>query len=155
MIETVPCQPTLAIRLRCTPDEMSARVHEALSRVRDRMEAAGASAAGPPYTRYLAHDAMAGLFELEVGVPLESAMAGADEFVASELPGGHVAQLWHAGTYSTLGQSFAKLGQLVSEQRLQAAGAPWEAYVIGPPNEPDASKWRTVLRQPLATASSV
>lgn len=149
MTTTLSAQATLAVRFRCPPFELGSRVPEALGRVGDVMTATGAAAAGPGYTRYTRHDPDAGVFDVEVGIPVRDAVRGADGVEASALPGGAAVLVWHEGPYGTLGQSFLRLQGDVAAQALTPAGPPWESYVVGPGQESDAAKWRTALYQPV------
>jgi effector-binding domain-containing protein len=148
-LRELPPQSTLAIRLRCAPHEMESTVPRALERVGQVAAAAAITAAGAAYTRYLEHDVKAGQFALEIGLPVPVPVHGDGEVIASELPGGAVLTLLHEGPYRSLGRSWESLNALVATHGRTASGAPWEAYVIGPESEPDPSKWRTELYQPV------
>jgi effector-binding domain-containing protein len=133
---------------------MGSRVPQALSRVSEVLRAAGVNATRPGYTRYIKHDPEARLFELEVGIPVREAIPGAGDVLPSELPGGTAALVWHEGPYASLGQSFARLSQLVAAQALTPSGPLWESYAVGPANEPDSAKWRTALYQPVSKGTA-
>lgn len=149
MIETVLRQQTLATKLRSTVADMPSRVPGAIARVRRGLKAGRITAAGPAFTRYLKHNDDSGVFDLEVGVPVWSAVVGYGDIFPSALPGGRVMRVEHMGPHTTLGKSFAKLDALLAAQDLVPIGPAWECYVVGPETEPDASLWRTVIYQPI------
>jgi effector-binding domain-containing protein len=148
-ITTVTRQITIATKVRSAPADMPSRVSAAIARVRRGLKAGSIAAAGPAYARYLRHDETSGLFDLEVGVPVAAALQGYGDIYPAELPGRRVIVVWHEGPYTTLGDSFAKLEALLIEQDLLPDGPAWESYVVGPESEPDASRWRTAIHQPI------
>ena len=149
MIETVLRQQSLATTLRSTVAGMPKRVPHAIAQVRRALKAGGIGAAGPAYARYLKYDEKSGVFGLEVGIPVWSAVIGYGDIFPSVLPGGRVMRVEHEGPHTTLGKSFAKLDGLLVAQDLVPIGPAWECYVVGPESEPDASRWRTVIYQPI------
>ena len=149
MIETVPRQTTLATKIRSSTADMPSRVPLGIARVRRALKAGGIGAAGPAYTRYLDHDEKSGIFELEVGIPVWSAISGYGDVYPSALPGGRVRRVEHEGSHATLGASFAKLGALLAAEDLVPMGPAWECYVVGPETEPNPMRWRTIIYQPI------
>jgi len=149
MLVNLTAHPTLAIRLLCPPPELAERVPQLLSEVRSAVGSQGLRVAGSAYTRYLEHRPEEGVFALEVGLPTDRAGSSDGPIVASELPGGPAVLIWHDGPYATLGASHARLAELVRSSGGSQAGGPWESYVVGPEMEGDASRWKTVLIQPL------
>jgi effector-binding domain-containing protein len=150
MLVTLTVQPTLAVRVRCSPPAMAQRVPQALNEVRAAAESQGLRVAGPAYTRYLEHHPDEGVFVLEVGVPVDRIGASAGPVLVSELPAGPAVQIWHEGPYASLGASHARLATVVGQMEKKAAGAPWESYVVGPEARVDPARWRTALTQPVA-----
>ncbi len=148
-ITTLQRQITFATKVRSAPADMPSRVPAAIARVRRGLKAGGIEATGPAYARYLKHDQASGLFDLEVGVPVAAALQGYGDIYPSELPGGRVILVWHDGPYATLGESFAALEALLIARDLLPDGPAWESYVVGPEREPDASRWRTAIYQPV------
>jgi len=149
VIVTLPGQNTCAIRFRCSPERMAERVPEALAEVRSVIEARGLGESGFAYTRYLGHFVAEGVFELEVGVPVDEPAPGEGRVEASTLPAGRAVQLSHHGDYAALGESHARLPKLVEELGERPSGAPWESYVTGPGDHPDPARWVTLLVQPI------
>jgi len=150
MIETVLRRQTLATKLKSAVADMPTRVPDAVARVRRALKAGGIGAAGPPYARYLQYDEKEGVFRLEVGIPLWAAvvLAYGDVF-PSALPGGRVLRVDHEGPHTRLSASFAKLDALMDAEGLMPMGPAWESYVIGPETEPDRSRWKTAIYQPV------
>jgi DNA gyrase inhibitor GyrI len=120
----------------------------------------GVEPAGPPFIRYLEVDREGEPLELEVAAPVSTNQAEGDDTVrADTLPAGRYATLMHIGPYRSedvpdLGDAQAALRSW-TEQRGIVTGRPSERgsslsccvehYRIGPPLEPDWTKWETEL----------
>jgi hypothetical protein len=101
--------------------------------------------AGPPYARYeMAEDG----WDIEAGFPVVDAIEASGDVVPSQLPGGSVATLMHAGAYETLGKSYAALEAWLGEHGWIPDGPPWETYLDGP----DAATPRTIVSWPCRRA---
>jgi effector-binding domain-containing protein len=151
-LRSTPAQPAVAIRLQSAPHQMGANVSSALRRIADAIRAAGTSASGAAYTRYLAHHPEDGYFELEIGIPVSAVPTPSGDLLATGLPGGLAVSLVHLGPYESLGASHSALSQDVRARGLQPVGGPWESYVVGPADDADSSAWRTELFQPVVSA---
>ena len=103
--------------------------------------------AGPPYARY--HPGPDNTFDLEAGLPVAPPVVGDDKVKASVLPGGRCAVATHVGPYELLSATHQRLHQFVADQGEKAAGPPWESYLTDPGDEPDPSKWKTLVVIPL------
>ena len=148
LVELSP-QSTLTTRLTVLLPEMGAKLSEAFSTVHDYATSHGAELTGGPFVRYHAHDEAAHSFEVEAGYPVAAPVSGEGEVASSSLPGGRAASLLHVGPYQELGASHWALQGWVQREGHQPSGGPWEVYITNPHEEPDSSKWETLLYLPL------
>ena len=140
--------------------------HEGLGSVADRIPeifgwlgARGIAPAGPPFFRYHVVD-MEGQLEVEVGVPVASAIHDDGDIRAGTLPAGRFAVMTHTGAPDTLVAATADLLAWAQERGLTwdmsptDAGERWgcrvEFYLTNPAEQPDLTKWQTQLAFRLA-----
>ncbi len=131
----VRAQPALVIRSAVPPSEVAQTLGSSIPKVLKFVEARGGSLAGPPITRYLSQSSE--LFEIEVGFPLTSPLAGEGEIVAIELPGGKAALTNHFGSYQRLGEGHRAIIEWVMANQKSIAGPPWEVYLSDPSSTPE------------------
>jgi effector-binding domain-containing protein len=110
---------------------------------------------GAPYARY--HEFGPDRVDIEVGFPVDGDLDDVRELQAdavigaSELPGGRVARLLHSGSYQELGSAYQKLERFLNDSGSQAAGAPWESYLVMPDAASgDASLLQTEVCWPIS-----
>jgi effector-binding domain-containing protein len=119
----------------------------------------GVAPAGAPFFRYHVID-MDERLQVEVGIPVASAVEDDGDVHAGTLPAGRFAVMTHTGAPDTL---LAANGELINwaGQRGLAfdvspanAGEKWgcrvEFYLTDPAEQPDTSKWQTELAFRLA-----
>ncbi len=115
--------------------------------------------AGPPFLRYNAIGP-GGRLEVEAGVPVASAVNGAEPVLAGLLPAGRYAVARHTGPFSQLAGAtrdllgWAAAHGLVWDRTESPAGERWgcrlEVYLTNPAGEPDPGAWETELAFRLA-----
>jgi AraC family transcriptional regulator len=111
------------------------------------LQAQGLAPTGPPYARY--HGMPGETMDVEVGFPVEG-FTGTDEVVAAVLPACRAAVGVHVGAYEGLPGTWEAMMRWGAEQGLERAGDDfWEVYLSDPGSEPDPSRWRTQLVQPV------
>jgi effector-binding domain-containing protein len=140
-------QHTATVRVTCKPDEISRTLAGILPEVMRYLGEAGATAAGPPFSRY--HSLEGGQIDLEAGLPVTQPIKGSGRIKASTLPGGRAATGDHIGEYHRLGETHGLLAPWLASKAEAAQGGPWEVYWTDPGVEPDPRKWRTQIVQPL------
>lgn len=150
-------QPYIAIRALVTMQEL-AQVLPALHPETYRwLGSHGGQPAGPPFWKYNVID-MERQLEVEVGVPVATAMSGDDRVLAGVLPAGRYATLVHTGHPAGLADATGMLLGWAAQQRLTwdveetSADDRWaarlEIYQEQPP--PDMDTWETQLAFKLA-----
>lgn len=140
-------QPTLVVRRRVKVTAIGPFIQEAFGAVYSLVARRGASPVGMPFTRYLAMSEDS--FDLEAGTAIAATMDGEGPVVAGELPGGTCAVCWHIGPFETVGETYNALTNWLADHGQTSAGPPWECYWTSPAEEPDPSKWRTEVFQPV------
>ena len=89
--------------------------------------------------------------EIDVAVPIASAVKGDGQIIADMLPAGRYATMLHTGHPSELEEATANLLAWAEKNNIQwkMNGERWggrvEWYYSGPDTEPDMSKWETEL----------
>lgn len=140
-------RPALVIRRKVASSQIAATLGQVLPRVMMHAQQAGIALAGQPFTRYT--QTGVGMMTIEAGMPTASPVAGAGEIEAITLPGGPAAVAIHRGPYQRLPETHGVIERWIDEQRLTAAGAPWEVYVTDPGQVPDPAEWQTEVVYPL------
>lgn len=121
--------------------------------------AQGIAPVGAPFYKYDVIDMVRELV-VEVGVPVASVPAAPDDMVAGILPAGRYATVRHVGHHDQLIDvtrgllTWADAQGLVWDEHETPQGDAWgcrlEIYETDPQEEPDMTKWETVLAFRLA-----
>lgn len=148
-------QPYIAIRRQVTKEEIGSVLgDQVVPDVFTWLESKGVAPAGAPFFRYLAIDMTGeGHFDIEVGVPVETAVPGAGIVSAGVLPAGRYAVLVNTGPYDELVDAHGALhawGEAngivwQASDNEQAPGVMLESYETNPAEEPDPQKWQTAI----------
>jgi effector-binding domain-containing protein len=152
-------QPYVGIKADVTMDSIARVLPDLHGRVFDWLGQRGIAPAGAPFWRYNVID-MARIMEVEVAVPVASAVPADDQVLADTVPAGRYSSLRHTGDPSGLLQATASLLKWADEQHLTFDMVPtpdgdrWaarlEIYETDPTVEPDKTKWVTQLAFRLA-----
>lgn len=103
---------------------------------------------GHPYTVYHHWDPAASIL-MEVAIPLAEAIEGEGVIKSVMSPGGKVVRTVHWGAYEDIGPAHDAAAKYIEVLKLEMAGAPWEVYITDPTQEPDTTKWETVVYYPI------
>ena len=149
-IQERAAQHYAGIRMTVPMDGISGAVDEAFPELFGWLAGNGIAPGGAPFIRYLVID-MAASLQLELGVPVNSPVAGSGRIQPGVLPEGRYAVLRHTGPYDGLMAANAALQQWASEHGAEfdvadsAEGQAWrsrvEHYLTNPAQEPDPAKW--------------
>jgi len=146
-------QPYIAIRRQVTKQEIGPVLgDQVVPDVFTWLESKGVAPAGAPFFRYLAIDMTGeGHFDIEVGIPVATAVPGAGIVTAGVLPAGRYAVLVNTGPYDDLvdahtalhawGEANGIVWQTADDGK--SPGVMLESYVTNPAEEPDPQKWQT------------
>ncbi len=146
-LKTLPSQTVVTMRKDTTPEGLPEAYGEMLPATHHAIQGAGGESAGPPFGAY--HAFTPEHVDLEAGAPVVAAIEVEEPVRCYQLPELHVASLMHEGPYEGLGDAHAALQGWVSQQGHTRNGPPMEIYWTDPGAEPDTSKWRTELVQPV------
>jgi effector-binding domain-containing protein len=149
-----PAQPYVAIRAHVTMQTIGTVLPELHPQVFAWLRERGIPPAGPPFWKYNVID-MEREMEVEVGVPVGTAVDGDDRVLAGTLEAGRYASLRHTGHPAQLIDATRALLDWAAEQGLtfdvtpSPEGDRWaarlEIYETDPAVEPDMSQWTTQL----------
>ena len=128
-IEIVELRTQRAVVMRRTVarDHLGEFFMEVYPKISAAIAAAGATPAGPPYSRYYNNDPSA--FDVEAGIPFAGANPSGKDVRVIELPGGRAAKTVHVGSYETLHTEYMRIGGWAEQGGVRLAGGPWESYV--------------------------
>lgn len=138
---------TAVIRDKTPMAQISAHFMSAMPEVAQAVQEAGAEMAGPPFGRYFAHSAEE--VDLEVGIPVAEPFTATGRATPSEIPGGRHITAIHTGPYQDLPGAHRELIAYTVDNGHKAIGPTWESYITDPGDEPDSSKWQTMLGVPI------
>jgi effector-binding domain-containing protein len=154
-----PAQPYVGIRAQVTMESLGRVLPDLHGQVFGWLGQRGIAPAGAPFWRYNVID-MARLLEVDVAVPVASAVTGDDQVLADTVPAGRYASLRYTGDPSGLLGATESLLKWADEQGLTWDMVPtpdgdrWaarlEIYETDPTVEPDTAKWVTQLAFRLA-----
>ncbi len=151
-------QPYAGIRTQVSMRELETVIPHLLRDVFIWLETRGIEWAGAPFTRFHTIDMKAKL-DIELGVPVATAVSGDARVAAGSLPAGRYATLVYTGMRNGLKANMALLDWgaahgLVWDKWDTANGdafaGRYESYLIGPNEEPDPEKWQTEVAIRLA-----
>lgn len=111
------------MRRRATKPQLSKVIPEACGTVWNVLRAKQIKGAGRHVAVYLDD-----VFDLEIGVELESPFGGEREVIGSSLPAGQVATTTHFGPYQRLGDAHEAVHQWFKANRREPIRPCWETY---------------------------
>ena len=155
-IQQRPAHPYLGIAGSIT-DGVPAFVDEAFPELFRWLADHGVKPGGPPFIRFRELDKNGEPLEIEVAAPVEADIQGDERVSAGALPAGRYLTLIHRGPYRSesapdlatareqLIAHAAEHGIVYSRVTPHGTTIPCavERYLIGPPTEPDFTKWET------------
>jgi effector-binding domain-containing protein len=133
-VEEHPAQPTLAIRLQTSPENLSNDTAEAINKIMAYLEEIGKEASNMPYSAYHNMESMdQQVIDVEVGIPVEEDLPGKGNIQATKLPAGKYATITFVGPYEGLPEAYERLELWEKENKVSDAGVVYEFYI----NDPD------------------
>ncbi len=146
-ISTTTEHRTAVIRLTVPRAEIRAVMGPAIQEVMAVVRAQRMSLAGPVFSYH--HRIDPAVFDLEVGVPVTTAVRGEGRVVPSRLPALRVARTVYRGPYEGLGSAWGEFSAWIDAQPHATRGEMWECYLKGPESNPDPATFETELVKPL------
>ena len=153
-------QHYVGIRTLVTMQEMGPVLPPLWGEVYGWLASKGLKSAAAPLWRYRIID-MEAKMEIDVGVPVATAVTGDGRVTADTIPAGRYATLIYTGPYDGLMRATADLlawaekkGVVWDRWPAGPSGECWRArienYLTDPKEEPDSAKWETELAFKLA-----
>ncbi|MFQ5967266.1 MAG: GyrI-like domain-containing protein [Acidimicrobiia bacterium] len=140
-------QEFVGVRENVKRDEIGLFFDRALPQIFSFLGGAGLEPTGPPLGVY--YSVTDDGFDMAAAVPVGKPIEGSGAVISGTLPGGRAVTQDHYGQYDGLSASWDLFNRRVDEAGLHRRFPSWEEYVIGPPDEADVSRWKTVLVQPI------
>lgn len=107
----------------------------------------GASPAGPPMALY--RGPVADTVDVVIGYAVDAGVPAGQDLEEVALPRGEAVATVHTGPFDAMESTYRAVERYVADAGLSASGEVWEEYLVGPDTEPDPSRWRTRIVQPL------
>jgi effector-binding domain-containing protein len=157
-IEYRPDQPYIGIRTQVPMSKFKKAIPQHTEEVFAWLHRRGVAPAGAPFIRYHVIN-MSGPMDIELGVPVASAIQGDDRVSAGVLPAGRYASLIYTGvshgikgnkTLLEWGAAQGLRWDRWDEPHGDAFGGRYESFLTSPEEEPDTAKWDTEVAIRLA-----
>ena len=159
-VEIRSARPYAAIRDRIPRDRLAQVAPNHVAAVREWLGTHNATAAGPPFVRYLVVDYTDSTVEVEIGVPLSAPSSAGDGVSTGMLPAGPYAVITHCGAYDDLvlttrsllewGEANGIAWAMEETDRVASWHGRVEHYVTGPAESSTPDDWRTEIAILLA-----
>lgn len=147
-VETIAEQHAVVVRSEVPMQDLSDVFQHGFQETSRVAGAQGLAVIGPPFGFYprMPTDTV----EVLAGFPVAAPVTPDGDVTAFTLPGGEVVTGMHVGSYDTLSETYVELTGWAAAEGLTLAEHMWESYVSDPEEEPDPSRWQTMVRWPLA-----
>jgi len=147
-IKEVEAQPIVSIRLQTHPDALGQVITAATLELIDyvKRQGAGRQDLRPLVIHHTYTEEMA---DIEVGLPVERAVAGEGRITNNTIPGGSVACIMHVGPYEELGIVYPALAAWIQEHGHETNGQPYEVFWNDPSEVSDPAEYRTEVLWPI------
>lgn len=150
-LEDRPAQAYAGIRTQVPMSAFTNVIPQLLGEVYAWLEQQGVAAVGAPFMRFHVID-MAALLDVELGVPVASAISGDGHVAPGVLPAGRYGVLVYTGVRNGIKANKALLDwatahgivwDTYTSDRGDGFGARYESYLTDPADEPKQAKWET------------
>lgn len=153
-----PDQPYVGIRTQVPMRKLGPAIEQHTDEVFAWLGEHGVAPAGAPFVRYHVID-MRGSMDIELGVPVASAVEGDDKVSTGVLPAGRYASLVYTDishgiegnkTLLEWGAAQGLRWDRWDDPNGDAFGGRYESFLTNPEDEPDTAKWDTEVAIRLA-----
>jgi effector-binding domain-containing protein len=146
---TLPAMFALVIPGSATMEEMGEQMGMLYGKLMEEMTLQQLEMAGAPFSHDLSWDPETGVTEYLAGLQVASMGRSTDEITAKKYKEIKVVQAIHSGPYPELGISYQKFMKYLGENQIEVTGESFEFYLTDPMQEPDVTKWQTIIAFPL------
>jgi effector-binding domain-containing protein len=144
---TAQAMRCVTMRRNIAIDEMST-IHAVLyGEIMSYLTKNNVEMAGMPMAIY--HSYSADMVDIEYGIPVAAEVMPTDEINVIDMPTQAVVKFIHMGDYADLSTTYEKAEAWMTENGIDATGAPWEVYVTDSEVETDVTKWETAVYFPV------
>jgi effector-binding domain-containing protein len=140
---------TLVINSKGSMAEMSSQMSEVFRKLMTEMQVQRLQMTGAPFCQYLSFDQSSGISEYLTGIQVSGKGKDAGVVKAVNYPEIEVIQAIHTGPYEDLQTSYSKLMEYIAVNQVKVTGETFEFYFTDPSQEPDITKWQTLIAFPL------
>lgn len=147
-IRTVERRPVVGIRQQFPKEKVGDFIRETFEKVGPFFSSKGMEMTGPPVAIFF-EPSKYGVMDVAAGAPVIEVTATTDEITELELSGGKVGTAIYTGPYEGIAAAWEEMMSELSDRGETTIEPCWEEYLTDPSNEPDSSKWQTLLVQPI------
>jgi effector-binding domain-containing protein len=148
-VATLPSMHVLLADGAGTMEEISVQLTELYTLLYETAGEQGLEVTGVPFVDYLDYDETTGFSNYRAGIQVNGMGRDAGRVKAEHFPETRVVQTIHKGTYETSDATYEAVDAYIQDHGLEIKGDALEFYQVGAMNEPDASKWETLVAFPL------
>ncbi|GAB1640770.1 GyrI-like domain-containing protein [Krasilnikovia sp. MM14-A1259] len=142
----MPACTVVGLREHVAAADLPEFFNRAIPDVTRKLAQHGAAPSGPPVAVY-SHE-VDRAFDVTVGFPVERGPRVAGDLVVEKLPACRAVTAEHIGSYDTLPDAYAVLGQWFGDHAASLPAMMWEEYLVGP-GMANESGYRTRIVCPL------
>lgn len=137
----------VSLRQELEMEDISDQMGIMYGQLMDFMNKKDLSMSNMPYARY--HQMDGTLIDLECGIPVNKTVDPQGNILTGTSSAKTCANADHIGPYNNLERTHSFIQQWIEDNDFDLAGAPMERYLTDPMQEPDESKWVTVIYYPV------
>ncbi|MCD4664404.1 MAG: GyrI-like domain-containing protein [Bacteroidales bacterium] len=147
-VENITSFPALTKKKTVSMEEIGPAMGEIFGGLMEYMQKNSIEITGPPFAIWHSWDPE-GENEMECGIPVMKIVGEPGEFNSITTYEGKAVSTLHIGPYDSSGDTWLTVENYIKENKLKINGSPWEVYLTNPQTEPDTSKWKTKIFQPV------
>lgn len=147
-IKEVEAIKAITIKTSATMAEIGPKMGELYQKLFEFSGMKGLNPSGPPFCVYLTFDPE-GSTEFECGIPVDTDTEGTDEIKVKDFPKMKVLSTLYVGPYENMMGIYEEMQTYLQENKLKPTGLSWEIYLTDPGQEPDSTKYKTIIYFPV------
>ncbi|WP_206853852.1 GyrI-like domain-containing protein [Candidatus Enterococcus mangumiae] len=139
-IEVSTLSPQIAVATKATGvtmENMTAAIDTGYEKLMQAVSEQGAQLIGAPYCAYLNSNEDFTVFDIELGIPVNTAISANDEVYMSQTYDGKAVISTHQGSYATLESTYEALMVYLQENQLESTGVYYDYYLSNPLDTPE------------------
>lgn len=137
----------ISVRDEVELEDVSTQMGQVYSQLMNLIERHDLVMTDMPFAIY--HKIDGNRIDLECGIPVDYGIDPQGGVLSGKMPSRTYAVADHIGSYENLDQTHSFIQRWIPENGLSLAGSPMEKYLTDPQQQPDESKWVTVIYYPV------